>query len=86
MLSSKDLIIMSKQDICEIDPSTLVDISKVFIDSSLPQTERVKRYLAQIHNPYCFKSGDTPVRIRFTGSEKSLSSSLVEYFSRVKQK
>jgi hypothetical protein len=77
---------MSQVEIEKIDPSTLVNVSAVSINPKLPQTERIKQLLQQIHNPYCFMSGDTPVRIRFVKPEKPLSQSLLEYFSRLKQK
>ncbi len=76
---------MSQIDISKINHDSLVDISTVSIDPEMPQAERIERYLEQIHNPYCFLSGDTAVRIRFVG-DKDLSKSLVEYFSRLKQK
>ena len=40
------------------DLSELVDIRDVVIDKSLPLEERVKSYVEQIKNPYCFKVGD----------------------------
>jgi hypothetical protein len=86
MLSSAELAQMSQMAISEIDPDTLVNVSAVSVDAALPQTERVMQYLRQIHNPYCFVSGNTPVRIRFAGSDKPLSQSLLEYFTRLKQK
>jgi aspartate carbamoyltransferase regulatory subunit len=86
MLGSKELDKMSQMAISEIDPNTLVNVSAVSVDTALPQAERVQQFLRQIHNPYCFMSGDTPVRIRFAGADKELSQSLIDYFSRLKQK
>ena len=37
------------------DLSELVDIRDVVIDKSLPLEDRVKSYVEQIKNPYCFK-------------------------------
>jgi hypothetical protein len=85
MLSSSELQKMSQMEITEVDKNNLKDIRTVVMDAKLSQVERVEQYLSHIHNPYCFRSGDTPVRIRFVG-EKPLSQSLVEYFSRLKQK
>ncbi len=86
MLNSTQLNRMSQMDICSIDPKILADISTVSIDAALPQTERIERYLKQVGNPYCFMSGDTPVRIRFANGEKPLTQSLIDYFSSLKQK
>ena len=40
----------------------LVDIRDVVIDKSLPLEDRVKSYVEQIKDPYCFKVGDVVVR------------------------
>ncbi len=82
MLSSTKLNTMRQMQLDEIDKNTLVDVRDVRIDTTLPQAERVEKYMDLIRNPYIFKSGDTTVRIRFVG-EKSLSQSLTEYFSRL---
>ena len=48
------------------DLSELVDIRDVVIDKSLPLEERVKSYVEQIKNPYCFKVGDVVVRVSYS--------------------
>lgn len=35
-------------------------------------------------NPYCFRCGDTPVRVRFVAEERTLKESLRSYFSSLK--
>lgn len=86
MLSSQELLEMSQIDITTIDTSTLVDIDTVTIDQELLQVEKIQSFIAQIKNPYCFMSGDIPVRIRFTGEGKTLSQALIRYFSQLKQR
>ena len=43
----------------------LVDIRNVKIDRTLPSDERVRSFIEQIKNPYCFKVGDTVVKVSF---------------------
>ena len=57
------------------DLSELVDIRDVVIDKSLPLEERVKSYVEQIKNPYCFKVGDVVVRVSYAGKDKTLTDS-----------
>ena len=45
------------------DLSELVDIRDVVIDRTLPVEERIKSYVQQIKNPYCFKVGDVKVKL-----------------------
>ena len=51
-----------------IDRKELVDISTVKINTELPVKERIKDYIRQIKNPYCYLSRGTVVKIHFTGS------------------
>ena len=60
----------SKKNLAE-----LVDIRDVVIDKSLTLEERVKSYVEQIKDPYCFKVGDVVVRVSYAGKDKSLTDS-----------
>lgn len=53
----------------------LVDIRDVMIDKSLTLEERVKSYVEQIKDPYCFKVGDVVVRVSYAGKDESLTDS-----------
>ena len=55
--------------------SELVDIRDVVIDKSLPLEERVRSYVEQIKDPYCFKVGDVVVRVLYADKDKSLTDS-----------
>ena len=55
--------------------SELVDIRDVVIDKSLPLEERVKSYVEQIKDPYCFKVGDVVVRVSYGDKDKSRTDS-----------
>ena len=55
-------------DIRTVDPKDLVDIKDVTIREELPLPERVRDYIQQIKNPYCYLSHGTVVKIRFIGS------------------
>ncbi|MDR2888647.1 MAG: hypothetical protein LBV33_02270 [Lachnospiraceae bacterium] len=86
MLDSMELNKMSQLDLREINPDDLVNADNITVDPSLPQMERIEQYLEQIHNPYCFMSGDTPVRVCFAETEKTLSGALIDYFIRLSKK
>lgn len=55
--------------------SELVDIRDVVIDKSLTLEERVRSYVEQIKDPYCFKVGDVVVRVSYADKDKSLTDS-----------
>lgn len=54
----------------------LVDIREVSVDPSLPRDERIKEYLRQIKNPYCFRCGGFTVHARFAKDGPSLEECL----------
>ena len=86
ILNTQQLDAMSQINIDQIDRSSLVDITSVHIDTSLPAIQRMKDYLEQVKNPYCFLCGDTAVRIRFEPNGTDLSRLLKNYFVGLKRR
>ncbi len=58
---------MAKVDIRTVQLDELADINDVSIDESLPKEEKIRSYMEQIKNPYCFRSGDVVIKIGFAG-------------------
>lgn len=56
---------MKNVDIRFVDKSTLVDLNDVVVDNSKPVPERIRDFVTQIKNPYCFRMGDVVVKIRY---------------------
>jgi len=54
-------------DVRTADPDTLVDISSVVIPENLTREERMREFVRQIKNPYCFKVGKVAVSVGFSG-------------------
>ncbi len=58
-------------DVRDIDPSTLVDIKDVHIDTSLPVEQRLTSVLQQMNgNPYFFRSNGLVVKCAFKEEKK----------------
>ena len=57
---------MKNIDVRTVDPDTLVDISDVEVDETLPKDERIREYIRQVKNPYCFKVGDVVVKCSYS--------------------
>ena len=85
MLSTQQLDAMSRIDISEVDRNTLVDIATVQIDPALPAVERMRHYIAQVKNPYLFRSGNTVVRVRFDPTGAELGDILKRHFIGLKR-
>lgn len=50
-----------------LDYGDLIDATTVSIDATLPVEDRVRDYVKQVKNPYAFRVGEVPVRVRFAG-------------------
>ncbi|MDR2514292.1 MAG: hypothetical protein LBD02_03675 [Christensenellaceae bacterium] len=86
MFSSNDLAALSLVDIESVDKRTLVDITKFHIDPNIPLADRMKQYMADIRNPYCFRVGQTPVKISFSPDGKTLDNAVKDYLISMKKR
>ena len=59
-------------DIRTVDRASLVDISEVAVPDDVSQDERMKKFIAQVKNPYCFKVGKWVVGVDFINTESTL--------------
>lgn len=66
-----------------VDRSVLKDIRDVVIDTSKPCSDRVKNYVEQIGNPYCYLDDDVVVQIGYADTSVSLHDRLVSYASSI---
>ena len=66
-------------DIRTVDGESLVDIRNVKIDPALTKQERIKSYVSQIGNPYCYRDGDVVVGISYANTDISLEERLKSY-------
>ena len=55
----------------------LVDIRNVEIDRNLPSDERIRSFIEQIKNPYCFKVGDTVVKVSFADTSNTITDNFI---------
>lgn len=74
---------MRQIEIDTVKTETLVDVTKIQIDTDLPQQERLVNLIAEVGNPYLFLVGNTPVKVRFAPDGENLSTCLEHYFSSV---
>lgn len=66
-------------DIRTVLPETLQNIEDVVIDTNLSVEERMRAFVKQIKNPYCFRCGKLVVQVEYKESGKSINECLKEY-------
>ena len=69
-------------DIRTVLPETLKNIEDVVIDTNLSVEERMRAFVKQIKNPYCFRCGKLVVQVEYKESGKSINECLKEYIER----
>ncbi|MDY3727571.1 MAG: hypothetical protein SO015_05375 [Wujia sp.] len=70
---------MKAVDIRTVRREDLVDIRDVHIDRTLPKEERIKDFIRQIKNPYCYKCGDVVVKVEFSDTDLTLEDCMEHY-------
>ena len=60
-------------DIRTVLPETLKNIEDVVIDTNLSVEERMRAFVKQIKNPYCFRCGKLVVEGEYKESGKSIN-------------
>ena len=62
-----------------VDKDHLTDIQSVTIDPKLSKQERIRSFVRQVGNPYCYRDGDVVVGIRYADTEITLEDRLKAY-------
>lgn len=66
-------------DVRTVDPDTLVDISDLRIDTTLPKEERIREFVRQVKNPYCFRVGKVAVSVGFSNDGVTFEQRMENY-------
>lgn len=66
----------AKIDMRTVDRTKLRSLDQVKIDTSLPCEQRIKKYVEQIGNPYCYLDGDVVVSLGFSDTGVCLKDQL----------
>lgn len=66
-------------DIRLVDINGLKNINSVKIDPQLSKEERIRSFVEQIGNPYCYRDGDTVVKISYADTDVTLEERLRAY-------
>jgi len=74
-----DIDAMRNVDPSTVDRSTLVQRSSVKLNPAASREERLRDFLEQIKNPYCYLDGKTVVKISFSKTDTTLEDSIEHY-------
>lgn len=60
---------------------SLVDIRDVKVDLAKPPEERIRSYVEQVKDPYCFRVGNVKVRVAYSGKDNTMTDSFCNLLS-----
>jgi len=63
---------MKAVDIRNVDPESLVDVTRILISEDMTKEERAAEFVKQVRNPYCFRVGDIIVKNVYSSDGISL--------------
>lgn len=66
-------------DVRSVDRDSLRSINSVKIDSSMDKEMRMRSFIEQIDNPFCYLDGDTVVKISYAETDVTLEERLRTY-------
>lgn len=70
---------MKTVDPKNVDRSALVQRSSVRLNSDAPREDRLRDFIRQIKNPYCYLDGKTVVKITFSNTDTTMEDCLEHY-------
>ena len=62
-----------------VDRSTLVQRSSIWLNPAAPREDRLREFIKQIRNPYCYLDGKTVVKISFAETDTTMEDCLEHY-------
>lgn len=65
-------------DIQTVDVSTLADIGRIRIDRELPKVERLRAFIREVRNPFCFICNGMVVKTSYSDTKESLENKLAK--------
>ena len=68
-------------DIKTVDKTKLVDITTVKINPQDTPEKKMKDYIEQVKNPYCFLCNGYVVKLEFSDGDKSIEDCLINYIN-----
>ena len=83
-MTAKELDALKGVDVRIVDRAELVDIREVPVERGLPAEERIKRFIGEVKNPYCFRVGDVVVKTVFSEDGGSFGERFERMLARLK--
>ena len=77
--SSMSIEEMKSIDVRSVRAEQLTDRRSIVIDQKLPRKERLRQYVRQVGNPYCYLDDGVIVKVSFSNTKETIEDRLEAY-------
>lgn len=70
---------MRNVDVRTVRADQLTDRKSIVIDQKLPRKERLRQYIRQVGNPYCYVDDGVIVKVSFKNTNETIEDRLEAY-------
>ena len=70
---------MKSIDVRSVRADQLTDRHSIVIDQKLPRKERLRQYIRQVGNPYCYLDDGVIVKVSFSNTKETIEDRLEAY-------
>ena len=77
--SSMSIEEMKSIDVRSVRAEQLADRRSIVIDQMLPRKERLRQYIRQVGNPYCYMDDGVIVTVSFSNTKETIEDRLEAY-------
>lgn len=81
MITKKEMEKMANVSVREVDPAELVELDDVNTKTALEGKERIRDFINQIHNPYCYKNNGMVIKVSFVNNDRTLNDCVRDYIT-----
>ena len=79
--TSRELKSMANIDISKVNKQDLIDIKDVYIEKQKSKEEKIKSFINQVKNPYCYRCGDIVVKVSYGVGVATMQEKMENYLS-----
>ncbi len=79
--TSMELQSMANIDISKVNKQDLIDIKNIHIEKQQSKEEKIKSFINQVKNPYCYRCGDIVVKVSYGKDESTMQEKMKNYLS-----
>ncbi|GMQ58622.1 hypothetical protein AN1V17_30170 [Vallitalea sediminicola] len=72
---------MENIDVSTVNKQELVDIRDVHIEKHQSKEEKIKSFIDQVKNPYCYKCGNVVVKVSYDKNKVTMQEKMKHYLS-----